>query len=130
MIFLDTNICIHFLKGEYLSVRENLLATPPKEIKIPVIVHSELLFGVRKSIRKKENLAKIEKFLMPFEIVSYAKGMSEIYADIRSSCEQKGTLVGPNDLLIAAMVLSYGGTLATRNLNEFRRVENLKIAEW
>lgn len=90
MIFLDTNICIQFLKGEHLSIREKLLATPPKEIKIPVIVHSELLFGVRK----------------------------------------KGIPVGPNDLLIAAMVLSHNGTLVTRNLNDFRRVDNLKIAKW
>lgn len=130
MIFLDTNICIHFLKGEHPTIRENLLATPPGEIKIPVIVHSELLYGVQKSSRKKENFRKVREFLMPFEIVSYTKEMSGIYADIRVECEKKGKPIGPNDLLIAAIVLANNGTLATRNTKEFSRIPGLKLTEW
>lgn len=42
MIFLDTNICIYYLKGEYLSIREKLFGTPQNQIKIQVIVHSKL----------------------------------------------------------------------------------------
>jgi tRNA(fMet)-specific endonuclease VapC len=130
MIYLDTNICIHYLKGEYPPIRENLLATPPNEIKIPVIVHSELLYGVQKSSRKKENFRKLQEFLMPFEIVSYTDRMSETYAKIRAGSEEKGESVGPNDLLIAAIVLVNNGTLATRNIKEFSRIAGLKLAEW
>ena len=130
MIFMDTNICIHFLKGEFPSIRENLLATPPNEIKIPVIVHSGLLYGVQKSSRKKENIRKLQEFLMPFEIVSYTERMSETYAEIRAGCEAKGEPVGPNDLLIAAIVIANKGTLATRNTKEFSRIPGLKLTEW
>jgi tRNA(fMet)-specific endonuclease VapC len=130
VIFLDTNICIHYLKGEHPSIRTNLLSTPPNEIKIPVIVHSELFFGVQKSRRKKENYQKLQEFLMPFEIVSYTEKMSETYAEIRAGCEEKGKPVGPNDLLIAAIVLANNGTLATRNTKEFSRIPRLKLAEW
>jgi len=94
MMFLDTNICIHYLKGEHPSIRENLLATPPNEIKIPVIVHSELLYGIRKSSRKKENDRKLQEFLMPFEIISYNSAMSQTYAEIRTACEENGTSSG------------------------------------
>lgn len=130
MIFLDTNICIHFLKGEHASIRENLLSTPPNEIKIPVIVHSKLHFGVKKSTRKKENLQKLRAFLMPFEVVPYTSAMSETYADIRTACESRGQTVGPNDLLIAAIVRFHNGVLATRNMKEFSRVPGLKLAKW
>lgn len=130
MIFLDTNICIHYLKGEFPSIRENLLAMPPNEIKIPVIVHSELYYGVQKSSRKKENRLKLQEFLMPFEIVSYTEKMSETYADIRAGCETNGEPIGPNDLLIAAIVLDNNGTLATRNTKEFSRIPGLKLTEW
>jgi tRNA(fMet)-specific endonuclease VapC len=130
MIFLDTNICIHYLKGKYPSIRENLLATPPNEIKIPVIVHSELLYGVQKSSRKKENFRQLQEFLMPFEIVFYTERMSETYAEIRADCEEKGKPIGPNDLLIAAIVLINNGTLATRNIKEFSRIAGLKLTEW
>lgn len=130
MIFLDTNICIHYLKGEYPSIRENLLSTPPNEIKIPVFVHSELLYGVQKSNRTKENSRKLHEFLMPFEVISYTKRVSESYSEIRIACEAKGELVGPNDLLIAAIVLASNGTLATRNTKEFSRIPGLKLTKW
>jgi tRNA(fMet)-specific endonuclease VapC len=128
--FLDTNICIYYLKGEHPSIRENLLATPPNEIKIPVIVHSELYYGVQKSSRKKANHRKLQEFLMPFEIVSYTERMSETYAEIRAGCESKGQPVGPNDLLIAAIVVANNGILATRNRKEFIRIPGLKLTEW
>lgn len=54
MVFLDTNICIYFLNGTEPTIRDHLLDTPPNEIKIPVIVHSELLFGVQKVNEKKK----------------------------------------------------------------------------
>lgn len=130
MIFLDTNICIHFLKGESDSIRDNLLNTPPNSVKIPVIVHSELLFGVEKSSRKSENHAKLTEFLMPFEIVPYTERMSEIYAQIRTKCAKNGSIVGPNDLLIASIVIANNGILATRNTKEFSRIKSLKLIEW
>lgn len=130
MIFLDTNICIHFLKGDSLSIRERLMNTSPSIVKIPVIVHSELLYGVEKSNRKSENSAKLKEFLMPFEIIPYTARMSETYAEIRAKCTKKGSIVGPNDLLIAAIVIASNGTLATRNTKEFSRVPGLKLVEW
>lgn len=130
MYFLDTNICIYFLKGKHPSIRENLLATPPNEIKIPVIVHSELLCGVQKSSQKKENLRKVREFLLPFEIVSYTEQVSGIYAEIRAGCEKKGQPVGPNDLLIAAIVKANNGTLVTRNTKEFSRIYGLQQTKW
>ncbi|MEX2410727.1 MAG: type II toxin-antitoxin system VapC family toxin [Candidatus Paceibacterota bacterium] len=130
MIFLDTNICIHFLKGESQSIREHLLNTSPARVKIPVIVHSELLYGVEKSSRKSENSAKLKEFLSPFEIVPYTERMSDTYAEIRAKCTKKGSIVGPNDLLIAAIVMASNGTLVTRNMKEFSRVPGLKLVEW
>jgi len=130
MIFLDTNICIYYLNGTVPSVRDHLLKTPPNEIKIPVIVHSELLFGVIKSHRKKENLLKLHRFLEPFEVVNYTSKVSETYAEIRIAAESTGKVVGPNDLLIAAIVVANNGTLVTRNTAEFSRIKSLKLAEW
>lgn len=130
MVFLDTNICIYYLKGKHQSVRENLLSTPPNEIKIPVIVHSELWYGVYKSRRVKENTRKLQEFLLPFEIISYHSAMSQTYAETRTACESIGAVVGPNDLLIATIVLANNGTLATRNTKEFSRVPGLKLTEW
>nr|MDU9045533.1 hypothetical protein [Candidatus Electrothrix aestuarii] len=44
--------------------------------------------------------------------------------------EKAGTPIGPNDLLIAAIALSNDLTLATANIREFTRVENLVCEDW
>lgn len=62
-----------------------------------MIVHSELLYGVEKSTRKNKNSAKLNEFLMPFEIVPYTERMSGIYAEIRAKSTGDGSIVGPAD---------------------------------
>lgn len=53
-----------------------------------------------------------------------------MYAEIRSKLERDGTIIGPNDLLIASTVLFYNGILITNNTGEFRRIQNLLIENW
>lgn len=130
MYFLDTNICIYFLNGTIPSVRDNLLSTPPNDIKIPVIVHSELWFGVLKSHRVEENKQKLQQFLEPFDVIDYTPYASKAYAELRFATESKGNTVGPNDLLIASIVFANNGTLVTRNTDEFSRIPQLKLTQW
>ncbi len=44
--------------------------------------------------------------------------------------ELKGTIIGPNDYIIAATVLARNGILVTNNTKEFQRIKNLKIENW
>ena len=39
-------------------------------------------------------------------------------------------MIGPNDLMIAAIALANDLTLVTHNVGEFGRVESLKIEDW
>ncbi len=128
--YLDTNICIYFLKGKNENVRIKLLEKHPDEIKICSIVHAELLLGAEKSIKKEETLKKVQEFLFPFEIVAFGEPESISYSKIRAKLEREGKIIGPNDLLIAATVLANDGILITNNVDEYRRVENLKIENW
>ena len=130
MHFLDTNICIYFLKGTHPQVSKRLMQQAPENIKIPSLVKAELLYGAIKSIKRKENKKYIHRFLKPFEIVPFDDEATIYYADIRSQTEVKGRLVGPNDLIIAATVLSRSGVLVTNNTKEFRRIPNLLIENW
>lgn len=128
--FLDTNICIYFLKGVSDKLHYKFLQTNPNDIKIPSIVKAELLYGIEKSMKKKENLKFINNFLLPFEIIPFDDFATEFYSKIRFSLEKKGNIIGPNDLLIAATVLSNKGTLVTNNSKEFKRVKGLKVVNW
>lgn len=130
MYFLDTNICIYFLKGIYPAIREKMQSLQPPQIKIPSIVAAELLYGAAKSIGKKENLENVQKFLIPFEIIPFETQAAETYAEIRSAAEARGISIGPNDLIIASIVMANEGILVTNNTKEFGRIKNLKIENW
>lgn len=127
---LDTNTCIYFLKGESQQIRKKLSGLTPSQIKIPSIVKAELLLGALKSKDKKRNQSAVLSFLDTFEILSFGNKESTVYAEIRNELESKGKPIGPNDLLIASIVLSHNSVLVTNNEREFRRVGNLRIENW
>ncbi len=128
--YLDSNICVYFLKGLYPSIKENIQITNPNNIKISSIVKAELLYGAEKSKQKAINLTNINRFLEPFEIIPFDDDCSIVYSKIRSAMELKGTIIGPNDYIIAATVLAKNGILVTNNTREFEKVKNLKIENW
>ena len=39
-------------------------------------------------------------------------------------------MIGPNDLLIAALALAQQATLVTNNTREFSRLETLRLEDW
>ncbi|MCW7490915.1 type II toxin-antitoxin system tRNA(fMet)-specific endonuclease VapC [Leptospira meyeri] len=128
--FLDTNICIYFLKGKNLKIENNIKKLNPNRIKIPSIVKAELLLGALKSQNPKKNRDIVLDFVDPFEIIGFNDVESEIYSEIRSNLEFKGLPIGPNDLIIASIVLNNNGILVTNNEKEFSRIQSLKIENW
>ena len=130
MYFLDTNTCIYFLNGTYESIKKKILDTSPVEIRIPSVVKAELLLGAYKSKKKDSNLEKLEAFIQPFEVTPFDDQVSYEYASIRKVTEETGKLVGPNDLLIAAIVKFHQGIIVTNNISEFSVVQGLQIENW
>jgi len=130
MIFLDSDICIHFLNGKDLDLIRKFQAKSPYDLKIASIVQAELLFGVQNSKKARENGLKLAQFLEPYEIVSFDSRAASIYAGIRFELTKKGNLIGPNDLVLAATVIANQGSLATRNMGEFKRLRELRLEEW
>ncbi len=128
--FLDTNICIYYLKGQYPILLDRMLRHSVSEIKIASIVKAELLYGAVKSKKREDNTSKVKKFLLPFEIISFDDNAAEIYAQIRADTAIKGTTIGPNDLIIAATVLANSGTLISNNEREFGRISGIEIENW
>ena len=130
MYFIDTDMCIYFLKNTYPNMVKRWLSVSPDRIKIPSIVKAELLTGACKSVIKKEIMGRIQAFLEPYEIIPFTDEMTFCYAEIRSKLEKGGSIIGPNDLLIASITKHCGGTLVTNNVREFKRVPGLKLENW
>jgi len=130
MYMLDTNICIYLIKNNPPQVKAHFERLQPGDVLLSSIVLAELMYGISKSQHKNRNLAALEMFLMPLEIVQFDTHAAEIYGDIRVDLEQKGQVIGANDLFIAAHALSLDVTLVSNNIKEFGRIAKLRLENW
>lgn len=127
---LDTNACIRYLNGRSPKLRAKLDAANPAEIRVCTIVMAELFFGAAMSIDPVRTLANQRLFLSRFPSLPFNDASAEAYAEIRADLTRHGKLIGPNDLLIAAICRANDVTLVTHNTSEFGRVAGLKIEDW
>ena len=127
---LDTNVIIRFLNGRAPLIRQRLAQVPFKSIKVSAITKAELFFGALRSQRAQQNLSQQQQFLANFDSLPFDDLAAEHYADIRAQLTLTGQMIGPNDLLIAAIARSRHLTLVSANYREFERVEKLKLENW
>lgn len=129
MYALDTNSLIYFFKGVG-RVAEHLLATAPQEVAVPSVTVYELEVGIAKSSSPQKRSKQLDEFLRWAKILPFERVEAKASARIRAELERKGTPIGPIDTVIAGIAMAHGATLVTRNLEEFGRIEGLKVANW
>ncbi|MBW4552421.1 MAG: type II toxin-antitoxin system VapC family toxin [Aphanocapsa sp. GSE-SYN-MK-11-07L] len=127
---LDTNVCIIYLKGRNLNLKQRLEAIPVQEIAVCSIVKAELYFGAMKSANPERNFALQQTFLAQFVSLPFDDLGAATFGVIRSQLEANGTPIGAYDLQIAAIALAHNLTLVTHNTREFGRVDELQIEDW
>jgi len=129
--FLDTNIIVSILrKNPNQNVLNKVEAQSRKEVKIPSMVKAELIAGALKSQSIESNLENVEKIIFGLEIVPFDDAAAVLYGKIKTEMIKKGKIIGPNDLVIAATVLSHSGILVTSNTKDFERIGGLRIEDW
>src|SRR5258706_7288650 len=116
---LDTDTCSYIMKRSSDAVLKRLEKVPVSDVCISVITKSELLYGVEMSPRRRQDQAALNAFLGYVEVLDFPDIASLHYAQIRADLKNAGTMIGANDLLIAAHDRSLGLTLVTNNLREF-----------
>jgi tRNA(fMet)-specific endonuclease VapC len=127
---LDTDTCSYIMKRSNDAVLKRLQQVPVGDVCISVITKSELLFGVELSPRRQQNEVALNAFLRYTEVLDFADEASLHYAKIRADLNSLGTMMGANDLFIAAHARSLGLRLVTNNTREFGRVRDLATENW
>lgn len=70
------------------------------------------------------------EFLSIFHIINFDDRDAVEFGKIKVQLEEKGKIIGPMDLLIAAQAKSKKLILVSSNVKEFERVIDLKIENW
>ena len=130
MFILDTDICIYLLNGTAPSAAAKLRTIPQDDVRVTSITAAELRFGALHSNNAEKNLARVQQFLAPLRQLPFENRAAVHFAVIKEQLGSAGRLIGPMDLLIAAIAVSTNGTLVTNNTREFERVSNLKLENW
>lgn len=131
MIYLpDTNAWIAYLNPSDSTVKDNFRRHSLADMAFCSVVKAELLFGAHRSARREANLKLLAVLFEQFPSLPFDDAAAEVYGRLRANLTSRGMLIGPNDLMIAAIALAHGLTLVTHNTREFSRVTGLRLVDW
>jgi len=126
---LDTNILIAASKANRV-VLSCLQKHTIGELLLSSVVWAEIEFGISKSTRQEHNRQVFDSIAQHLKMVAFSPRAARRYGELRTVLEREGTLIGANDMLIAAEALAQDATLVTDNLREFSRVKGLRLENW
>ncbi|MEQ8857900.1 MAG: PIN domain-containing protein [Pseudomonadales bacterium] len=126
---LDTDVLSDLVRAPQGPVAVAITAAGEDTVCTSIVVAGELHYGARRSgspaLRN-----RIKLILSALEVLPFETPADVHYARIRHDLTRRGTLIGPNDLLIAAHALALDLTLVTRNQREFGRIRGLRVEAW
>jgi tRNA(fMet)-specific endonuclease VapC len=127
---LDTDTSSYIMKRSDENVLKRLAAVAVSDVCISAITKAEHMYGVEVSPRRQKDQAALDAFLRYVEVLDFPGEAARDYGQIRAYLKKRGTMIGANDLLIAAHARYMGLTLVTNNMREFKRVQGLKVENW
>ena len=129
---LDTNICIHFIKGEY-DLGNKIRTVGFHSCYLSEITIAELLYGVENSStdRRSMNLQRVQNLRTAFsERVLSIEECLEEYATQKAQLRRMGRRVEDLDIFIGATSIVKGLTLVTRNTKDFANMTGIVLENW
>lgn len=137
MFLLDTDTAT-LVFHKYERVLERMAKVDPDQVALTLVTRLEILHGrieavikaatAEELLRAVAGLGRSETFLSPFRIVSIDAAAAARFEQLRTNKKLKK--IGPGDRLQAAIALTTGATLVTRNTRDFANVPNLTLDNW
>ncbi|MCD4794633.1 MAG: PIN domain-containing protein [Bacteroidales bacterium] len=129
---LDTNICIHFLKGEY-NLDKKIRDIGFENCFVSEITILELLFGVENSVETKKELNR-QVFKHFYKLIEQnivlINSSFETYAIEKVRLKKIGKLIAEFDMLIGCSAIANNMIIVTRNIKHFERLSGNKTENW
>ncbi len=127
---LDTDICIYLKNRRPPKIAEHFNQLYKGDVVISLITYGELYNGALKSQQPDAALKNLQRLIERIPVQDMTNDAATQYGVIRRELEKSGTIIGGNDLWIAAHAVSLNLTLVTNNTREFQRVKGLKLENW
>jgi tRNA(fMet)-specific endonuclease VapC len=128
----DTNICIHFLKGEF-NIESKMEKIGFENCYVSELTIAELLFGVENSAENKreQNRQNIANLQLAFgSRIVQINTCFERYAIEKVKLKKEGTPIGEFDLLIGCTAVENNLIMVTRNVKHLGKINDIIIENW
>ena len=139
MYLLDTDhigIFQRRTQPEFARLLARIRQRPQTEFFTPIVSFHEQVLGWNAYInraRDQEGVIRaysmFERILADFSVAQVVP-FDQAAAQVFDSLRQQNVRIATMDLRIAAIALSRGATLLTRNLTDFRKVPGLFVEDW
>jgi len=130
MYLLDTNICIFAINKRPKNILEIIKNKSKSGIFISSLTVAELEYGVENSKYIEDNRIALLKFLSIFNVLNFDDMDAAPYGKLKTKLKKNGQIIGPIDMLLAAQAISKELIFVTNNVDEFKRIDGLKIEDW
>jgi len=127
---LDTDTCAFVLRRSSAVLLDRIQSVPLMQQAISVVTYAELLYGVQVSSKKKANQEAVDALVRHLRVLEWSQDAAWHYAEIRADLKKKGSMIGANDLMIAAHARSLAAIVVTNNVKDFERVKGLRVENW
>ena len=127
---LDTDILSEFLRGNLKVIAKvNEYLKEFGYINLSIITYYEILNGLLYKDARKQ-LSRFEEFVELNKVIPLTLRTAKTAAVIQADLRKKGTEIGHTDTLIAGISMTSELQLITNNINHFKRIKGLEIANW
>lgn len=123
MILVDSDVIIDFFAGAQpsASVLSRLL------VGREVVISSVSVFEIRAGITGKKRTKQIEELLSIMPVMDFDRNQAEKAAEIFTRLKKKGSLVGNQDIFLAAAAICARIPVLTRNVAHFERIRDVQV---
>lgn len=125
---LDTNTVSHLLRG-HEAVARQVRAVSMASLGISSITEGELRFGLAKRPDARRLHRVVRELLLRIDVAPWDSVAATHYGLMRASLEQRGRVLAPLDLLIAAHARAMDAVLVS-NDQAFHQVPELRVEDW
>ena len=129
MIFLDTDVCVAYLRGDARIVAK-VRSLDPDDLAVSAMTAAELFYGAEKANDPDRSRMRVEEFLGSLDVVQTDENTVRTFGYVKAYLAKAGLSIPDADLLVAAAALSRSCPLASGNVRHFSRIWGLQLQNW
>lgn len=122
-MILDSCFLIDLQEGDDGAIAKlDALVTDGRRLSVAAVTVTEVLRGLERAQRD-----NFDKVIAEMDVVPYDRDSAERAGSLLRILDERGEPIGAVDAMVAATALERDGIVVTRNVSEFRRVDQLRV---